>query len=137
MAPRKVDYKKVNPDRAQIYWAKAQDFFRTMRDAANARNWNGAGLAAVHCAISASDALLVAKAGLRSASKTHEDVVDLISNHVHHPQTREQCKRLANILAEKNLIEYIDKTYPEKEALAIQKQVERYINWAQTLLLAL
>ncbi|MBI4064617.1 MAG: hypothetical protein HY401_10015 [Elusimicrobia bacterium] len=134
MAPKKTAYKRIEPGRAEVYWAKAQDFFRAMRDTTAAKNWNGAGLAGVHCAISASDALLVAKAGLRSSSKTHEDVVDLIRHHVRHPQTDEQTKRLGAILAEKNLIEYVDKSYTEKEALTLQKQVERYFGWVQALL---
>ena len=57
MAPRKANSKRIHPERAGIYWAKAQDFFKMMREAALARNWNGVGLAAVHCAISASDAI--------------------------------------------------------------------------------
>lgn len=98
MAPRKTDEKKVPPDRARIYWDKAQDFFRLMRDAAQSGNWNGAGLAAVHCAISATDALLVAKAGRRSSSKAHEDAADLVVAHIRHAQAAEQAKRLRGIL---------------------------------------
>lgn len=134
MTPKKIDHKKLDPGRAQIYWAKAQDFFKTMRDAASAGNWNSVGLAAVHCAICASDAILVAKAGMRSTSKSHEDVTHLISQHIRHPEVKEQARRLATILADKNLIEYIDKSYTEKEALTIQKQVERYIFWVQIIL---
>ncbi len=134
MAPRKASSKRIPPERAGIYWAKAQDFFKMMREAALARNWNGVGLAAVHCAISASDALLVAKAGLRSSSDDHRDAVYLLGGHIRHPEVKEQAGRLDRILAEKNLIECVDKSFSEKEALAIQKQVERYMGWVQTLL---
>ena len=134
MAPRKIDVKKVSPDRAAVYWDKSRDFFRTMRDAAEAGNWNGAGLAAVHCAISAADALLVAKAGLRSSSQAHEDAADLLSLHVHHPQAADQARRLRRILEEKNLIEYVDKTYRRDDALELQKHVERFTAWVQPLL---
>lgn len=134
MAPRKTANKRVAPERAGIYWAKAQDFFKLMREAALARNWNGVGLAAVHCAISASDALLVSKAGLRSSAEDHRDAVYLLGGHIRHPEIREQAGRLDRILAEKNLIEYADKAFSEKEAFAIQKQVERYMAWVQTLL---
>lgn len=126
--------KRVSPDRAPVYWRKAQDFFKLMRDASLAGNWNGAGLAAVHCAISASDALLAAKAGRRSSSKAHEDVADLIAAHVHHPQTADQMRRLRGILEQKNLIEYVDTHLPPERALELQKLVERYVGWVQSLI---
>ncbi|MFH1724228.1 MAG: HEPN domain-containing protein [Elusimicrobiota bacterium] len=131
MAAKKTDIKKVASDRAGIYWDKAEDFFRTMRDASAAGNWNGAGLAAVHCAISAADAVLVAKAGVRSSSKDHEDAADLIASHVRHPQAKEQARRLRRILQEKNLIEYVDKSYRQDDALELQKHVERFMAWVR------
>ena len=134
MAARKTNVKGVARERAAVYWDKSQDFFRTMRDAAAAGNWNGAGLAAVHSAISAGDALLVAKAGIRSSSKAHEDAADLIALHVADPQVKEQVRRLRRILEEKNLIEYVDKTYREADALELLKHTERFTAWVRGLL---
>lgn len=134
MAARKTNVKGVARERAVIYWDKSQDFFRTMRDAAAAGNWNGAGLAAVHAAISAGDALLVAKAGIRSSSKAHEDAADLIAIHVVDPHATEQVKRFRRILEEKNLIEYVDKSYREADALELLKHVERFTAWVGGLL---
>lgn len=134
MAARKTDVKAVPRDRAGVYWDKSSDFFRTMRDAAAAGNWNGAGLAAVHAAISAADALLVAKAGIRSSSKAHEHAADLVARHVGDPQVKEQVRRFRRILEEKNLIEYVDKTYREADALELLKHVERFTAWVRGLL---
>lgn len=134
MAARKTNVKGVSRDRAGIYWEKSQDFFRTMRDAAAAGNWNGAGLAAVHSAISAADALLVAKGGLRSSSKDHEDAANLVALHVVDPHAKEQARRFRRILEEKNLIEYVDKTYREADALELLKHVERFTGWVRGLL---
>lgn len=134
MAAKKTNVKGVSRDRAGIYWDKSQDFFRMMRDAAAAGNWNGTGLAAVHSAISAADALLVAKAGLRSSSKEHEDAADLIVLHVADPQAKEQARRFRRILEEKNHIEYVDKSYREADALELLKHVERFTNWVRGLL---
>ena len=105
-----------------------------MRDSAAAGNWNGAGFAAVHCAISATDALLVAKAGQRSGSKEHGDAAELLLAHIRHAETAEQARRLRQILREKNLIEYLDRSFHQDDALNLQKQAERYIAWAQALL---
>lgn len=132
MAARRTDIKRVSRDRARVYWDKAEDFFRTMRDASAAGNWNGSGLAAVHCAISASDALLVAKAGMRSSSRAHGNVADLMASHVKHPQLQDQVRRLRRLLQAKNLIEYVDKSYRQREALELQKQVERYRSWVHS-----
>ncbi len=134
MTPKGIDAKRVSPRRAPIYWDKAKDFYKLMLDAADKGNWNGAGLAAVHCAISATDALLVARAGRRSSAKAHEDVADLVTAHIRHPQTSEQVKRLRRILNQKNLIEYIDRFFERDEALELQKQAERYFGWVQSLL---
>lgn len=133
MAARRIDVRKASPDKARAFWAKAQDFFRAMRECSRTGNWNGACLAAVHCAISATDALLVAQAGLRSSSRKHEDAADLVAAHIRHPQVKEQAGRLRGILAQKNLIEYMDRSYRQEDALALEKQVERYVGWAQSL----
>ena len=104
-----------------------------MRDAAAAGNWNRVGLAGL-CAISATDALLVAKAGRRSSSLAHGDAADLLLAHVHDPRTAEQATRLRQILHEKTLIEHVDKFFHQDDALSLQKRVERYSGWAQSLL---
>ncbi|MBI3297850.1 MAG: hypothetical protein HYZ75_06790 [Elusimicrobia bacterium] len=76
----------------------------------------------------------MAKAGLRSSSKSHEDAADLIALHVNDPQTKEQARRLRRILEEKNLIEYVDKSYREDDAIELLKHVERFTSWVRDLL---
>jgi len=107
------------------------DFHRTMRDASGAGNWYGVGLAGVHCAISATDSLLVKMAGVRSSSSNHEDAAALLRIHVRDAHTAEQAGRLRRIIGEKNLIEYADKGYGEAEGVELQKQVERYLSWVR------
>lgn len=136
MAPKNTDARRVPAERARVYWDKAQDFYKLMRDATQGGNWNGLGLAAVHCAISATDALLVAKVGLRSSSKEHQDAADLLATRVSLPRAAEQSKRLRHILHQKTLVEYVDKPFRREEALELQKQVERYFGWVQSLMSA-
>ncbi len=78
MTPKQILLKKVSRDRYTLYWDKAMEFFETMVDASQKRNWNATGLAGVHCCISATDALLVKHAGVRSSSTSHQDVVGLL-----------------------------------------------------------
>ncbi len=129
MAAKHVNAKTVARDRYGIYWEKAQEFMETMVDAAVKRNWNAVGLAGVHSVICATDALLVKYAGVRSSADSHQDVVGLLRGRIQDAEMPRQCKRLSEILAQKNLIEYIDRSYPEKEALALKLSVERYLAW--------
>ena len=103
-----------------LYLDKAMEFFEAMVDASQKKNWNAAGLAGVHCTISATDALLVKHAGVRSSSSAHQDAVGLLQAKVSGPEVSRQAKRLGEILAQKNLIEYVDKSFPEKHAQALK-----------------
>lgn len=134
MTPREINSKKVSRERYAIYWGKAMEFFEAMVDAAQKQNWNAAGLAGVHCCISATDALLVKHAGVRSSSDSHQDVVGLLQAKIRDAEVAKQAKRLGEVLAQKNLIEYIDKSYTEKDALPLKMSVERYMDWVRKVL---
>ncbi|MCK5583888.1 MAG: hypothetical protein KAI33_08860, partial [Elusimicrobiales bacterium] len=77
---------------------------------------------------------LVKHAGVRSSSDSHQDVVGLLRAKISAPDISKQAKRLGEILAQKNLIEYVDKSFPEKNALVLKISVERYIEWVRKLL---
>ena len=65
MAKRKT--RSVGKSDAEAYLAKADQFLNTMEQAIQARQWDSAGLQAVHSVISASDALLAyERAGSRA-----------------------------------------------------------------------
>lgn len=134
MTPKEINSKKVSRERNTIYWGKAMEFFESMVDAVRKQNWNAAGLAGVHCCISATDALLVKHAGVRSSSGSHQDVVGLLQAKIRDADVGKQAKRLAEILTQKNLIEYIDKSYTEKDALPLKMSVERYMDWVRKIL---
>lgn len=134
MSAKPVSSKHVARERSGVYWDKALEFYEAMADAAAKKNWNAVGLAGVHCCISATDALLVRHAGIRSSSSNHQDTVGLLKLHVRHADCARQARRLSAVLAQKNLIEYIDNSYPEKEAAALMLDVERYLAWARTLI---
>ncbi|MCX5784417.1 MAG: hypothetical protein NTX59_01880 [Elusimicrobia bacterium] len=134
MTPKETRLTKISRDRYTLYWDKAMEFFEAMVDASQKKNWNATGLAGVHCCISATDALLVKHAGIRSSSDSHQDVVGLLSAKISDPDISRQAKRLGEILAQKNLIEYVDKSFPEKNAQALKISVERYIEWIRKLL---
>ena len=134
MAPRPIKRRLVDRGRWSIYKKKADDFLEAMRDSFLKDNWNASGLAAVHGAISATDALLVKVAGIRSSGESHQDAVSLLKEKVQHPDTASQARRLDHILSQKNLIEYLDREFSREEAFSLQKDVERYYSWVQDIL---
>jgi hypothetical protein len=66
MTPKKHKTRDVSRDHYKTYRKKAKEFLNSMEASLRVREWNAAGLNAVHCAISSADALLVYNAGIRS-----------------------------------------------------------------------
>ena len=68
MSKRKVG--KLNSSAAGEYIAKAREFAESMRRGLAAKQWDAAGLGAVHSVISSADALLAAYGGVRRSNPT-------------------------------------------------------------------
>ena len=135
MSPRKLRTRNVTSTEAESYLNKAKEFYLSMIDEHQAGRWNAAGLAAVHCAISASDAVLGKIANVRSAGHDHSDVLALLREKVkgigHSERTGEQVARLSRILGQKNLIEYESREFRRPECESLVKDVGRYFEWAK------
>src|SRR5262245_50313777 len=110
MSPKKIRTRNVSAAEAEAYLNKAKEFYLSMIDEHRAWRWNAAGLAGVHCAISASDAVLGKVANLRSAGESHHEVIAVLKEYLHRAayeeSLQEQIKRFSRILTQKNLIEY-------------------------------
>lgn len=132
MTARKITTRKVERSKYAVYLKKADEFYQTMIQAEKEKRWNAAGLNAVHCAISACDALLVFHLGLRSSSEQHEDVVILLSSLPNAADMNQKSRALANILAKKNLIEYEGRDFLESEAEALLKLTIRFFDWVKS-----
>lgn len=132
MNPKKISFEKLEYSRFAIYWKKAQDFYQSMLRAYTEKNWHSVGLEAIHCTISASDALLVYCKGIRSTSQDHRDLVDLLVDQIGTEEVKKYCNTLLKIISMKNLVEYEDRLFTEKEASEILKRTERYFNWIKT-----
>jgi hypothetical protein len=135
MAAKKINATKVNKINYLAYLKKAADFFDATNQAFLAKNWNAAGLSAVHCAISACDAILVFFRGQRSTSENHYDAAELLRQCKEIPSTDEMASRFRRILAKKNVIEYEERQFTQTEAEEIIKQTERFFSQTKILLL--
>ena len=131
MSPKPTRTKEIERTRASIYLKKAGEFFTSMKTAKENGDWNACGLNGIHCAISATDALLVRKSGIRSRGESHYDVIALLGEKINAPELKEQTRRLAHILNKKNLVEYEDREFIASEADALEKDVERYFSWVK------
>lgn len=105
------------------------EFYEIMLQAKDMGKWNAVGLNAVHCAISASDALLVFYAGVRSTGDDHLSAIDLLSHSVELPDIKSKCETLRRILVKKSIIEYEDRDFSQADAIEVLKLTERIYNW--------
>lgn len=135
MVAKKIKTEKIERSKSSDYLKKAQDFFDAMHQAYLSSNWNAAGLAAVHCAISANDALLVYFRGVRSTSDNHLDAIELLRGCQEIDGIEEMVSHLRRIIGKKNLIEYEARQFFRPEAQEAIKHTERFYNQARTLLI--
>lgn len=131
MAARRSRTRRVERSSAANYLKKAEEFFESMNQALQAQRWTAVGLNAVHCTISACDAVLVYYTEQRSASPGHETATYLLSTLAKVPDARQKAETLRRILDQKNVIEYEDRTYTAEEAAAIAKLTERFYRWSR------
>ena len=129
MTPKNIKSKPTERSKYQIYLKKAKEFHQIMLESQKQQQWNAAGLNAVHCAISCCDAIIIYYAGIRSIAQDHYSAIDLLFQSVNLPETSSKCNTLREILSDKNIIEYEDRDFTQKEALEILKLTERFYDW--------
>ena len=132
MTPKNIIIRRLESSKHAVYWRKAQDFYQGMLTANNDGNWNSLVLQAVHCAISATDALLVKKKGIRCSSKDHFDIIELLKTSIDDKEINKYAGSLAKIINFKHLVEYEDRMVMEKEAYDIFLKTDRYYNWVKS-----
>jgi len=123
----------VRRDHAFSYLAKAQEFLAVAEAARNDGRWDAAGLNAVHAVISAADAVMVFRGGIRSAEQDHRAARDLLEGVVG-PDAKPPLRHLTAVLAKKNLVEYEQRRLTEKEAEEMLVHAERFLAWARQML---
>ena len=135
MNPKKIPSRAIDRSKYVIYLNKAQDFYQAMRRSKDEGNWNSAGLEAVRCAISATDALLGFAGRLRCTSRAHSAAPELVKQTRRSPEATKNYRHFLRIVNMKNLIEYEARNFTQREAVEIAKHTERYFDWVRSLLL--
>ena len=134
MAAEKRKSQHVPKHEYRQYLVKAKEFGRMMQSAIDGQEWNAAGLMAVHCAISANDAVVAFFGGKRSTSRDHVDAVKILMDCVVTKTTKQNATHLARVIAKKNVIEYESRLFTKAEARAIIDHAEKFLAWAQSML---
>ena len=134
MTPKQHKTRDVSRDHYTTYRKKAKEFLNSMEASLRVREWNAAGLNAVHCAISSAETLLVYHAGIRSAGDSHHDISFLLVQHIKDADTAPKAKTLAKIIDYKFLAAYEDREIIESEALELAKITRRFFEWMESLL---
>lgn len=124
----------VERSRYRVYWGKATEFRQVMRFAADQGFLSAAGLNAVHCLISTTDAVLVYRQRIRSVGEGHLETVELLRKDSELPEIGKATGHLRKGLAKKNLVAYEDRELTPAEARELVDHAERLYSWAAAIL---
>ncbi len=129
---REPQTKRVDRSKAGTFWNRAQQCAAAMDDALKKGDWEAVGVNAVHCAISANDAILVALRGIRPSSQDHKDAVRVLLSQFKEEDAQSAAKRLGAIISKKSRVEYEQKRMTEKEAREIALDAYRFLEWVKS-----
>jgi len=115
---------------AAAYFAKSTQFMETMEQALTAGQWDSVGLQAVHAVISASDALVTYRGGVRSAEQDHRVAAHLLQE-TFGPDAAPAVRHVSHVIAKKNAVAYEQRRLSEKEAREMAEHARRFLAWAR------
>lgn len=128
--------KRIDVERRQAgaFLAKADEFVEAARSSLEAGRRDATVLAAIHAAISATDAVTCALAGTRSTDPDHSRAADLLEEVGSKGQIANHARQLRQLLASKNAVEYESRRATAREATDAVKRAERFVEWAHGLI---
>ena len=109
---------------------KADEFYEGVVVAAQRGHWTQACSSAVHCVISSCDAIAVKILGERSAGKSHDDAIRLLSR-ARPPGYEAKVNQIRDILSLKSKVEYGSDAPSKARAELAIKQATRVYRWAK------
>ena len=131
MVPRSDRTRPSSRADARQYLAKADEFLGAMESSLAAAQWDAAGLAAIHSGISAADAVLSYRGGVRSAGQDHRAAAELLVQ-VLGSAAVDGATHLRRLVQKKSLVEYEQRRLTQAEALDLAEHARRLLKWAKT-----
>lgn len=115
-------------NRSGVFLDRSHELCAQMDRASSEKAWNATGVLGVHATIAACDALTVAKLGQRWRGQDHRGVRDLLAS-VGLPDAAPALRQVADILEQKNKVEYEARAFSQSEAVLLRKKVTRVVAW--------
>lgn len=126
---------QVRRAEGRLYFEKAAQFIEQARSGLEANRNDAALLDAIHAAISGTDAVTVALAGIRSTDPDHQRAADLLEEvAASDPEGRQRVRQLRALLARKNAVEYESRKASTKDARDGVERADRILDWARDVL---
>jgi len=117
------------------YLKKSEECFAAAMECLKAGRWNAVVINAVHCGISACDALTVFMLGVRHAGERHEDAISLLQTvGLSKDVLTAKSKQLTRLLGIKNAAEYEERLMSENDAREAVRDAERFFTWIREFL---
>ena len=113
------------------YLKKAEECVHAARNSYEAQEWNAAAINAIHCCISACDAMCVYFLGKRHSGEDHNDAAKLFKSIKENEEINTNANRIIRILRIKNMAEYEERLVRKSEVEAILKDCERFLEYAK------
>ena len=130
-----VRVRHVDKSAFRNYLKKSEECFVAAHECLKAGRWNAAVISAVHCGISACDALTVFMLGVRHAGDRHEDAISLLqTTGLPRDVLTTKSKQLTRLLGIKNAAEYEERLMNENDAREAVRDAERFFSWVQEFL---
>lgn len=111
---------------------KAQECFNASQKALQGQQWNATAINAIHCTISACDAMCVYFLGKRSAGEDHNQAVVLFKTIKNTEEFTTNANRIVRILRMKNMAEYEERLVYKNEAEKMFKDCERFLEFVKS-----
>lgn len=125
-----VKTQRVARELSANFVRKAEECEALMRVGLERGMHNAAAILAVHCAISAADALTVSFLGVRHAGTNHADIQRLLLQ-IPDREMPQKMRHLAMLLAVKGFAEYEERLVTAANAQDAATHAERFLAWAK------
>ena len=114
------------------YLKRAEECLHAAKNSSDTGEWNAAAISAIHCCISACDAMCIYFLGRRHIGENHEDAVKLFKAiKAADEEININANRILRVLKIKNMAEYEERLVFKPEAEKILKDCERLFEFAK------
>jgi len=125
-------FRHINKSLFSNYLKKSEECLGAALECLRSARWNAAVINAVHCGISACDALTVFMLGVRHAGERHEDAISLFQTvGLSKDVLTAKSKQLSRLLGIKNAAEYEERLMNENDAREAVQDAERFFSWVK------